>query len=137
MVEDHERATGPWEIEWIALPQLFTLAGGALSQACFVLEGLEVHPEKMRANLDLTHGFIVSEAVMMALAPKMGRDEAHDALYEIVHKPEAEGKTLVDLLLGSDTIKKELSEDEIRTLCDPTHYLGLAGVMIDRVLNAH
>jgi 3-carboxy-cis,cis-muconate cycloisomerase len=68
MDEDHERATGPWEIEWITLPSIFTLAAGALNQAVFVLKGLEVHPDRMRANLDATHGLIVSEAVMMGLA---------------------------------------------------------------------
>ena len=134
MVEDHERATGPWEIEWIALPAVFTLAGGALAQACLVLEGLQVHDGQMRRNLDLTKGFVVSEAVMMALAPRMGRDEAHDALYKIVHAPDAENKALADLLLASDEIRQQLSDDDIKRLCDPTHYLGLAESMVDRVL---
>ena len=134
MVQDHERATGPWEIEWVALPALFTLAGGALSQACFVLEGLQVHEGRMRSNLDVTKGFVVSEAVMMALAPRMGRDQAHDIIYEIVHAPDAEGKSLADLLTASEEIGARLGEDEIRRLCDPTKYLGMSGPMVDRVL---
>ena len=72
MVEDHERATGPWEIEWITLPAIFTFAGGALAQTCFVLEGIEVHAERMRANLDATRGLIVSEAVMMGARAEDG-----------------------------------------------------------------
>ena len=67
MVEDHERATGPWEIEWIVLPEIFCLTSGALAQTLFVLTGLQVDAKKMRANLDLTKGLIVSEAVMMGL----------------------------------------------------------------------
>ncbi len=67
MVEDHERATGPWEIEWIVLPEIFCLTAGALAQTVFVLTGLQVDEKKMRANLDLTEGLIVSEAVMMGL----------------------------------------------------------------------
>ncbi len=69
MVADHERSTGPWEIEWIALPEAFMLTAGALKQSKFVLDGLEVDAQRMRANLDITNGLVVSEAVMMGLAP--------------------------------------------------------------------
>src|SRR5271168_3030475 len=72
MVEDHERATGPWEIEWIVLPEIFCLAAGALNQTEYVLTGLKIDENKMRANLDLTKGLIVSEAVMMGLGPHLG-----------------------------------------------------------------
>src|SRR5664279_5299708 len=65
MVADHERSTGPWEIEWIVLPEAFCLMAGALKQSLFVLEGLEVDVQAMRRNIDLTHGLVMSEAVMM------------------------------------------------------------------------
>ena len=123
MVEDHERATGPWEVEWIALPEIFTLAGGALAQACFVLEGLEVHADRMRANLDATRGLIVSEAVMMGLAPKIGRDKAHDVLYAIIHDPAMGDKSLAEMLLERADVKAHLGEAEIRRLTDPARYL--------------
>ena len=134
MVEDHERATGPWEIEWITLPDIFTLAGGALAQACFVLEGLEVHADRMCANLDATRGLIVSEAVMMGLAPKMGRDKAHDVLYAIIHDPAMGDKSLAEMLLERADVKADLGEAEIRRLTDPARYLGLSEVMVDRVV---
>ena len=69
MIADHERSTGPWEIEWIALPEAFCLTAGALKQTQFVLEGLEVDAARMRANIDITNGLVMSEAVMMGLAP--------------------------------------------------------------------
>jgi 3-carboxy-cis,cis-muconate cycloisomerase len=135
MVEDHERATGPWEIEWIVLPEIFTLAGGALAQACFVLEGLQVHANRMRANLDMTGGLIVSEAVMMGLAPKMGRDKALDVLYAIIHDPAMGNKSLAQMLLAREDVTANLSEMEIRRLTDPTNYLRLSETMVDRVLD--
>src|SRR5262249_59653456 len=55
-VADHERSTGPWEIEWIALPEIFLLASGALRQTRDMIEGIEVDAARMRANLDLTRG---------------------------------------------------------------------------------
>src|SRR6478735_9184502 len=73
MVADHERSTGPWEIEWIVLPEAFCLMAGALKQSRFVLEGLEVDAAAMRRNIDMTHGLVMSEAVMMGLGPYIGR----------------------------------------------------------------
>jgi 3-carboxy-cis,cis-muconate cycloisomerase len=136
MMEDHERATGPWEIEWIVLPSIFTLAAGALKQAVFVLEGLEVHADQMAANLDLTHGLIVSEAVMMGLAPALGRDRAHDLVYELCHRAGSESTPLSELLRQNKEISSQLNADKIKQLTDPAGYLGLAGVMVDRVLHA-
>src|ERR1700733_2651718 len=78
MVEDHERSTGPWEIEWIALPEIFLLAAGALAQARHILSGLHVDPQRMHENLGIAKGLIASEAVMMGLPPHMGRQRAHD-----------------------------------------------------------
>ena len=83
MVADHERSTGPWEIEWIVLPEAFCLMAGALKQSRFVLEGLEVDAQAMRRNIDLTHGLVMSEAVMMGLGPYIGREYAHDLVYDI------------------------------------------------------
>src|SRR5438045_2741653 len=63
MVADHERSTGPWEIEWIVLPEALCLTSGALKQARFVLSGLEVDAGKMRDNIDRTGGLVMSERV--------------------------------------------------------------------------
>ena len=134
MVEDHERATGPWEIEWIVLPEIFCLASGALEQTLFVLKGLQVDEKKMRANLDLTRGLIVSEAVMMGLGPYLGRQYAHDLVYDICRKVVATGRPLVDLLAENEEIGKHLDRAALERLCDPARYLGEAGAMVDRVL---
>ncbi|MGA7233542.1 MAG: 3-carboxy-cis,cis-muconate cycloisomerase [Xanthobacteraceae bacterium] len=134
MVEDHERATGPWEIEWIVVPEIFCLTAGALAQTEFVLKGLQVDAKKMRANLDLTKGLIVSEAVMMGLGPYLGRQYAHDLVYDICRKVVATGRPLIDLLAENTEIAKHLDRPALEKLCDPANYLGEAGAMVDRVL---
>jgi 3-carboxy-cis,cis-muconate cycloisomerase len=134
MVEDHERATGPWEIEWIVIPEIFCFTAGALAQTEFVLTGLQVDEKKMRANLDLTKGLIVSEAVMMGLGPYLGRQYAHDLVYDICRKVVATGRPLVDLLAENAEIAKHLDRPALEKLCDPANYLGEAGAMVDRVL---
>jgi 3-carboxy-cis,cis-muconate cycloisomerase len=134
MVADHERSTGPWEIEWIVLPEAFVLTAGALHQANLVLAGLEVDAKRMRENLDLTHGLIVSEAVMMGLAPYLGRQRAHDLVYDLCRDAIKLERPLLELLAGNAEIAKHVDRAQLAELCDPANYLGLSGVMVDRVL---
>ncbi len=134
MVEDHERATGPWEIEWIVLPEIFMLSAGALAQTRFVVEGLQVNEKKMLDNIGLTKGLLMSEAVMMGLGAAMGRNRAHDVVYDICRDVVKTGRPLVDLLAADKEIKKHASRKQLEKMVDPTNYLGVAGEMIDRVL---
>jgi len=134
MVADHERSTGPWQIEWIVLPEAFCLTAGALRQARALVEGMEVDEARMRANLDLTHGLVASEAVMMGLGPHLGRERAHDLVYDLCREAIAQNRPLVDLLAENAEISRHLDRPALERLCDPANYLGLAGAMVDRVL---
>jgi 3-carboxy-cis,cis-muconate cycloisomerase len=134
MVADHERSTGPWEIEWIVLPEAFCLMAGALKQSRAVVEGLEVDAEAMRRNIDLTGGLVMSEAVMMGLGPYLGREYAHDLVYDLCRDAVAQRRPLLDLLAENDEISKHLDRDALAKLLDPANYLGQAGLMVDRVL---
>jgi len=134
-IADHERSTGPWEIEWIALPEAFCLTAGALKQTRFVLEGLEVDAARMRANLDLTNGLVMSEAVMMGLGPYIGREYAHDLVYDLCREAIRQDKPLIELLAAHPEISAHLDRPALERLCDPANYLGQAGVMVDRVLS--
>ncbi len=134
MVADHERSTGPWEIEWVALPEIFCLISGALKQAKFVLQGLEVDTAQMRRNLDITHGLVMSEAVMMGLGPHLGREVAHDLVYDLCRQAIAERRPLIDILDSHAEIKRHVTRSQLEAMCNPMNHLGQAGVMVDRVL---
>ncbi len=134
MVADHERSTGPWEIEWIVLPDAFCLMAGALKQSRLVVEGLEVDAAAMRRNIDLTHGLVMSEAVMMGLGPHIGREYAHDLVYDICREASRQQRPLLDLLAEHPDINKHVDRAALARWCDPANYLGQAGVMVDRVL---
>ena len=136
MVADHERSTGPWEIEWIVLPETFCLTAGALKQARFVLEELEVDASRMRANLDMTNGLVVSEAVMMGIGRFIGREYAHDLVYDICREAMRLNRPLLDLLSENPEIMNHVSRAQLAAWCNPANYLGQAGVMVDRVLAA-
>ena len=134
---DHERATGPWHLEWIALPRAFITTGGALTQAKFLAGGLIVDTQRMRKNLDMTGGLIVAEAVMMALAEKIGRGPAHDCVYAACRKSLDGGTMLLDELRKEPKVTSAIDAATLERLVDPAHYLGAASAMIDRVLTAH
>jgi len=134
MIQDFERSTGPWQAEWIAIPEAFALSGASLGQAKFMLAGLEVRPERMRKNLDMTQGLIVAEAVMMGLAPALGRQVAHDVVYAACRLANDQGTSLLDALLAQGEATAPLDVADLQRLTDPTNYLGLAPQMVDIAL---
>ncbi|WP_050403844.1 3-carboxy-cis,cis-muconate cycloisomerase [Bradyrhizobium embrapense] len=134
MVQDFERATGPWHAEWMAIPESFVLTAGALHQARFALGGLIVDEKRMAANLDISRGLIVAEAVMMGLAPAIGRQEAHDVVYDACRVANDKGLMLAEALAADDRVASRIDRATIDRLTAPKNYLGLAPEMVDRVL---
>lgn len=135
MVADHERSTGPWEIEWIILPEICTLTGAALKHTRELVAGLQVHPEAMMKNLNITKGGIVAEAVMMGLAPQIGRQVAHDVVYELCRQSAENNVDLLHLLCANERVMSGgLSAEQLEQLCDPKNYLGLSIEVVQRVL---
>ncbi len=134
MVQDFERATGPWHAEWMAIPESFVLTAGALHQAKFALGGLIVDEAQMRRNLGLSRGLIVAEAVMMALAPHTGRQAAHDLVYAACRVVNEHGGTLAEALAAVPEVTAHFDRAAIDRLTDPANYLGAAPQMVDRVL---
>jgi 3-carboxy-cis,cis-muconate cycloisomerase len=136
MAADHERATGPWQAELLALPQGFVLTHGALLHATSIAEGMVVDPARMRRNLDATGGLIVAEAVMMGLAPQLGRGEAHHVVKHACDLALAESIPLADALARDPAVTARLDRAAIERLVDPAGYLGSADAFIDRVIVA-
>lgn len=133
MAQDFERGTGPWQAELLALPQAFLLAHGALQQARFIAEGLVVDAVRMQRNVAATHGLIVSEAVMMGLAPVFGRGASHHIVNDACDLALAEGIGLTEALLRDPRVAEKLDAAAIAGMTDPAAYLGSAGPFVDRV----
>ena len=134
MAQDQERGTGPWQTEPLAIGQAFLLAHGALAQARVLAEGLTVDAARMRRNLESTGGLIVAEAVMMGLAPVLGREAAHHAVHHACDVALAQGIPLAEALMAEAEVNGRLPAKEIARLTDPSGYLGSAEAFIDRVL---
>ena len=135
MIHDFERATGPWHAEWIAIPEGFILTAGALHQAKFALGGLIVDADRMTHNLGITKGLIVAEAVMMGMAPFIGRQQAHDVVYDACRAVNERGGTLAEALAAIPAVVEHFDRAAIDRLTDPKNYLGLAPQMVDRAID--
>jgi 3-carboxy-cis,cis-muconate cycloisomerase len=136
MRPDHERATGPWHVEWEVIPEACILSGAALHHTIALLRDLIVRPERMARNLQLTQGLIASEAVMMALAPAVGRQRAHDIVYRAAMRAHEAGLALESILQRDPEVAPHLSADRLRAALDPSSYTGLSAEFVDRVLAA-
>lgn len=133
-VQDHERSAGPWHAEWPTLPTLLLVTSGALAAIVDIAEGLDVDAARMRANLDVTDGLIMAEAVTMALAEKLGKSDAHHLIEAASKQAVADKKHLRDVLTANPKIAAELSADAIARLFEPMAYQGASQALIDRLL---
>jgi 3-carboxy-cis,cis-muconate cycloisomerase len=134
MAQDHERATGAWQSEALALPQCFVLCSGAMAHTLAIAEGMTIDAARMRRNLDLGGGLIMAEAVSTGLTPVMGRAAAHHTLQRVSDRAIAEGKALAEALRQDAEVRRHLSDEQIDRLLDPAAYLGSAGAFVDRVV---
>jgi 3-carboxy-cis,cis-muconate cycloisomerase len=137
MQQEHERGLGNWLAEWETVPKLFRLSSSALARMLVIMEGLEVHPDRMLQNLELTNGLIYSEAASMALAERLGKKEAHHLMEELSRKAIAEKKHLADVMRDEPRVTQHLDGAALDRVFDPKAYRGEAARFIDRVLAKH
>jgi 3-carboxy-cis,cis-muconate cycloisomerase len=133
-VQQHERGLGGWQTEWMTYPVLALVTSGALQAVTEIAEGLEIDIDRMRANLDLSGGQIMAEAVSFALADKLGRTEAHRLVQELSHQAVKEKRPLKELMLANLRVKAHLTSAEVEKLFIPLTYQGSAQVFIDRLV---
>jgi adenylosuccinate lyase len=134
LMQEHERDASAWRFEWKAVPEACLMTGAILAQTKDVLAGLEVNADKMRRNLDALGGFLLSERVMFALADKLGKQSAHEAVYDASMRGFAQSMTFEQALMENPRVKAALGTDELQSLLDPTTYVGLAPTIVERVL---
>jgi adenylosuccinate lyase len=134
MVVEHERDGSSWRGEWKALPECCLMAGGLLGMLKYVVQGLDVAVESMRDNLDRLGGFLLSERVMFALSDKIGKQTAHELVYEAAMHGIENGVTFERALMENKRVRDAMTADELRAVMDPTTYIGHAPQIVERVL---
>lgn len=137
MEQEHERAAGGWQAEWTAIPNLFGYTAGVVGRVQDAVTGLQVDAARMRANLTMTRGLAMAEALSMALAPHMGRPQAHQLVETMCKQVMTFGGDLLQVALVEQQVRSVLTAEEIERTLDPARYLGSADIFIDRALSAY
>jgi 3-carboxy-cis,cis-muconate cycloisomerase len=132
--QEHERALGAWQAEWVALPLIFKHTAGAVGHVRQLLGGLEVYEDRMRRNLELAGGTLMAEALTVAIAAKLGRHQAQRIVKAEAERALRDGITLEEAAVEDTCTAGVLSADEIDRALDPTRYLGSADAFIDQAL---
>ncbi|MER5523615.1 3-carboxy-cis,cis-muconate cycloisomerase [Streptomyces sp. NPDC002677] len=134
LLAEDERSGGAWHAEWQLLRECLRLAGGAAHTAVELTEGLLVHPDRMRANLGMTGGRLVSERIVAWLAPSLGRAVARQLLDAASAEAERTGVPLDRVLAARPEVVRLLGAGRITRLMDPDAYTGAAGPLVDHAL---
>ncbi|MFD7832070.1 adenylosuccinate lyase family protein [Kitasatospora sp. NPDC059803] len=134
LLAEDERSGGAWHAEWQLLREALRLTGGAAHTAVELAEGLEVRPERMRTNLELTGSQIISERIVAVLAPRLGKATAKQLLTEASGEADRDGRPLEQVLAELPALDGMFGRAELSRLCDPTSYTGAAGPLVDRAL---
>lgn len=132
--QEHERAVGGWQAEWVTFPALALAVSGTLRAVVEIAEGLTVDVERMKANLEASGGLVLAEAVVSALAEKLGHTEARTLVADLVQAATRTKRPFKDVVAENDRIMLHLRVTELERLFMPNHYQGSAQTFIDRLV---
>jgi 3-carboxy-cis,cis-muconate cycloisomerase len=134
MIQEHERATHGWQVEWLTLSQMIVLTGGALKNALFLAKNLRVNEDVMRANIARSNDLVLAEAAVQALSAEIPRTEAQALVKKACGVAAAENRSLIEVVklqFGETAPQNKINWD---ALAKPENYLGQTQRFIDRVL---
>nr|WP_255471085.1 MULTISPECIES: adenylosuccinate lyase [unclassified Gilliamella] len=135
MKVEHERDAMSWRVEWIALPEINLYISAQLQTALTVLKGLKVNADRMLTNLSIQNGLLLSEKVMFEIGKRLGKQTAHNLVYQSAMKAFEQNRPFKDILLDDPYLNKEFTESELDTWLNPINYLGSAPEKVEQVIN--
>ncbi len=132
MVQENERDSRGLRLEWVAVADVSHHTLAALGILSEVLWELQVHRDRMARHAHEAAEAICSEALMLALARRLGKQSAHAVVYEVSQRAQDEGRSMRELLLDRADVAAWLTPQALDDLLDPAAYLGSAGEIVDR-----
>jgi 3-carboxy-cis,cis-muconate cycloisomerase len=115
-----------------ALVPACELTGDMLQRLVVLLDGLQVFPDRMRENLDLSGGLIMAEALMLELGKRIGRQRAHDAVYDAAQASVTQARPFRETLAEEPHVSAGLTASQVDALLDPARYTGLCRQFAER-----
>lgn len=134
MIQEHERDMSFWQTEWSYIPQICIMLDGAIAMLKIILENMIVHEDRIRKNLYMTKGLIVSERAMLNLGHYLGRQNAHDVIYDGSMKAFEEDRMLLDVLLEDCRVTSKINRETLEELLEPANYAGSCAAFVDRAM---
>ncbi len=134
MMHEHERDMAAWTVEWAIVPESFVYGHAAVSQCARLVANLQIDETRIRENLAASEGLICAEAVMMDLAPDMGRSEAHHVIADLISHAHTTGVSFSNALNEDGRIKAVRTPQQIAALLEPANYTGDAIKTVDRMV---
>jgi 3-carboxy-cis,cis-muconate cycloisomerase len=134
MPQEHERGLGGWQAEWTAMPELVKISAGAARATADALEHLRFNSRRARENCSFAGGLPMAEAVAIALAPSLGKSEAHHVVERATARAVESNQSLEQVLLGDANVTAHLTAAQIKMCLEPESYLGSARVFVQNVL---
>jgi 3-carboxy-cis,cis-muconate cycloisomerase len=132
MPQQHERSPGLWHAEWDLLTEIMQLIGGILDKSIDLIENLEVNQQKMLDNLEITKGLIFAENAAFALAPKIGKINAHEYVEKACKLAIASGKHLKEILAENSDIQPYIND-----IFDPKNAIGNSVIIVEEILKKY
>lgn len=129
LIQEHERATHGWQLEWLTLPQMVTLTAAAVKKALFLAQNLQVDTDRMRHNVEASNGLMFAEAISFALTGSMSRSEAIALVKQACLVAVEQDRHLLDVVK-----EKTQAPVDWQTLKDTSAYSGSSHAFIDNVL---
>ena len=125
MQEEHEADASGDQMINAAIDEVCIITNEIILGLIDLFDGVNLYPERMRQNLDLSGGLIMSEQIMLELGKEIGRQRAHDVVYDAAQKSVNEGRSFLETLAEEKDVVARLSKDQIAELLDPENYTGL------------
>ena len=135
LVNDHERDGRSWKSEWHVLPLITLVSGKTLELLKLILSNLEVRADQMQNNLEISGEQIFSEGVMLALAKKLGKNQAQIIVFKEAKSARDKGVDFKEAILNNSEITSNLSAKDIEEIFKYENSIGLCAEMVDRVLD--
>lgn len=131
MQAEHEADRAITNIGGRAVESACVMTGDVLERLIMLAEGMRVFPERMRKNLDLSGGLIMSETLMLELGREIGRQRAHDVIYDVAQEAAVSEHSFRDLLARDEEVTSRLSPERIEELLDPANHIGQCRELAD------
>ncbi|CAN5709742.1 adenylosuccinate lyase family protein [soil metagenome] len=134
MIQEHERDSRGLRLEWVAVADASHHTLAALAIIGPLLDGLEVHGDHMADQAHAAAEKICSEALMLTLGRRFGKQHAHALVYEMSQHAQDQGWSLRQVLEQRNDLSEHLGAEAIEAVFDPRRYVGSAGDLVDQVV---